>query len=84
MIEIAGCGQGGWTLVIKVDGNKVRKSYKKSIQMHQHDRDNTVYISITNFSCQVTVVVSGYIFSKYKGGFQSSHEAPRSSLRVHA
>jgi hypothetical protein len=25
MTNISGCGQGGWTLVMKIDGNKVIK-----------------------------------------------------------
>jgi hypothetical protein len=25
MVKISGCGKGGWTLVMKVDGNKVNK-----------------------------------------------------------
>lgn len=28
MVEISGCGGGGWTLVMKIDGAKVEKVYK--------------------------------------------------------
>ena len=28
MEEISGCGGGGWTLVMKIDGAKVEKVYK--------------------------------------------------------
>ena len=27
MTEISGCGGGGWTLVMKLDGNKVKGNY---------------------------------------------------------
>ena len=28
MEEISGCGGGGWTLVMKINGTKVEKAYK--------------------------------------------------------
>ena len=31
MTEISGCGSGGWTLVMKIDGNKVKIISNQSI-----------------------------------------------------
>ena len=36
MTEITGCGSGGWTLVMKIDGEKVKTSYIEIILVNRN------------------------------------------------
>ena len=45
MTEISGCGSGGWTLVMKIDGNKVKIKDIKCISRYFLSGINTAHIN---------------------------------------
>ena len=60
MTEISGCGTGGWTLVMKIDGNKVKVILKKW-NFNQPNGQQTVYHeclknALLNFRLSSTIV----------------------------
>ena len=64
MEEISGCGGGGWTLVMKIDGAKVEKVYKTARKISSFFSN----LSVDDF---IALIAKRHAFLIYYSSIQS-------------